>query len=264
MPDEQFEKLYSNHTNAMAGNFGRTPESSYIQKHGDVYFEKASKVTIVKTGERTAKREFLVLGYLLNVDGTSRESVVLKNSLDEISDVTYEAFHASYILVKTLREGITPDLIYLDGVPDKIVSGQHWVPKDVSATDPFAYSSKGTYASDESPSSVWEVQSVIDGEVTLLLIENEDDRQSGHIKHSRTGEIKKLTKRELVTHYRLHSHGFFLSNDFFKFIQNETYVAPENRDKIYMMGRGGKGQYVKMDEMIGPPLGNNHVKLDNL
>jgi hypothetical protein len=258
------EKLYSNHTNAHAGHFGSAPDSAYVQKTGDTYLEKTSRVTIVKKGEREAKKEFLVIGYLLNSNGSARETVILRDSLDEVSEIPYAQFYLEYSLVKVLREGITPDLIYLDGIPDKIVSGQHWVPKDNASTDPFSYSSKGTYASDESPSSVWEVQSVIDGEVTLLLIEKEDDRQFGHTKHSRTTEVKKLTKRELVTKYRLHSHGFFLSNDFFKFIQNETYVAPENRDKIYMMGRGGKGEYVKMDDMVGPPQNNNHVKLDNL
>ena len=258
------EKLYSNITNAKEAHFGEAAEASCVQKNGDIYVEKVPRVIIVKRGEREAKKEFLVIGYLLDSFGQKRESVILRDSADDIVEVPYLEFNSDFSLVKLLREGASPELIYLDGIPDKIVSGQQWVPKDGGASNPFDYAAKGSYVSDENPDTVWEVQSVVDGEVTLLMIRQEDDRESSSITSSRGTQTIKLTKKELVTKYRLHSHGFFLSNDFFKFIQNETYVAPENRDKIYMMGRGGRGEYVKMDDMVGPSQNSNHVKLDNL
>ena len=218
---------------------------------------------IVSSGERTFKREFLVIGYMLDETGSVRESVILKNSLDEVSEVNVRDFGA-YKIVKVYREGVTPELIYLDGVPDKIVSGQCWVPKDKTLVDPFDYVARGTYAADENPNIIWEVQCVINNEVTLNLIQQDTHAESGFKNNKNTGKVLKLTKRELVENYRLHSFGFHLSNDFFKYIQNETYVAPENKDKIYMMGRGGKGQYVQIDDMVGPPKKSNQVNLDSL
>lgn len=254
------DKLYSNQTNAKEAHFGGTPIKSNIRQAGDVKIETPSRVLIVSTGERTNKREFLVVGYLLDAAGEIRQSVIIKNNLDEVIEIPSADFTRNYNIVKVYREGVTPDLIYLDGVPDKVVSGQHWVPKDKSVADPFNYVAKNAYASDESPDVVWEVQSVIDNMVTLHLIKQED-HEDGHRNNRDTGQILKISKIDLVTNYRLHSFGFFLSNDFFKFIENQTYVAPENRDKIYMMGSGKKGEYVKMDDMIGPKK-SNHVKLE--
>jgi hypothetical protein len=253
------EKLYSNNSNAMSANFATTPLSSKIKMDGDISIETPSRVMIVAND---LKKEYLVLGFLLNAAATLREAVIIKNNLDEVLEVSMTSFFKTYRLVKTYREGVTPEVIYLDGIPDKVTSGQHWVPKDTSTVNPFNYSESNTYASDETPDTVWEVQSVAGDEVTLNLVKQEE-HTSGQRNRTNTGQILKLTKRELVTNYRLHSHGFFLSNDFFKFIQNETYVSPENKDKIYMMTSDGRGEYIQIDDMVGMPKKNN-VNVDNL